>query len=211
VIRKLPALLIAFAMIAPAAAARAASSELTLGAHSMARCLYDKHRKDALAMLAATAAAEAGRLHNRLVSMRPCSEMTVEIPSSGEVAIQPPRENLRGMVAEAALRDVPGAGELGPLETPPPSARDWFAATGREAAVDAMAVCMADRHPIGIRKLLAAAPTSGEESGVLQALAAVLPQCLPQGVTLKANREAFRAALAEAFYHRATSPLLAAK
>ena len=70
---------------------------------------------------------------------------------------------------------------------------------------------MADRHPIGIRKLLSTAPASGEEREVIQALGAVLPQCLPQGVTLKANREAFRATLAEALFHRATSPVPAVK
>ena len=212
-IRAVAAVLLVGAIVAVAPAAYAAVSgpEFTRAGHRLAQCLYTRRKADVIAALDATTAEQAARHQTILRTSRACENVTVATRQVEGASVSAPDDILRGMLAEAALRDVAVAADLGPLEAEPGYARNWFPATGRNAVVDEMAVCMAARHPIGIRKLLGTAPESSEELDVIKALGGVLAPCLPQGATLKANRQSFRAALAEAFYHRATAPVLATK
>jgi hypothetical protein len=211
--RSLLAILAAGAMLAPAVPAQAATSgpEFTRAGHKLAQCLYTKRKTEVVGALGASTAERASYYQTMLRNSPACSNVTVTTRQVEGASVSAPDDIMRGMYAEAALRDVRAAADLGPLSAEPSYTRDWFAATGRQAVVDEMAVCMAAQHPIGIRKLLGTAPESPEELEVIRALGGVLAPCLPQGATLKANRQTFRAALAEAFYHRATTPVLAAK
>ncbi|MFD2499116.1 hypothetical protein ACFSTI_10125 [Rhizorhabdus histidinilytica] len=118
---------------------------------------------------------------------------------------------LRGMMAEAVLEKTTKDEALQPLPAATGGAyqRDWFAITGRDRTVDEMAVCTAEQNPAGIRDLLATRPESAEELAAVKAVGATLGPCLPQGATLKANRQSLRAALAEALFHRSTEPVVA--
>ncbi len=211
--RSVFALMLAGAMLAPTVPAAAASSgpEFTRAGHKLAQCLYTKRKTDVVGALGASTAEQAARYQNMLRNGTACSNITVTTREVEGASVSAPDDIMRGMLAEAALRDVRAASDLGPLEAEPSYARSWFAATGRQPVVDEMAVCMAAQHPIGVRKLLGTAPESGEELEVIKALGGVLAPCLPQGATLKANRQTFRAALAEALYHRAITPVMAAK
>jgi hypothetical protein len=211
--RSLLAVMLAGAMLAPAVSAHAAMSgpEFTRAGHKLAQCLYSKRKTDVVGALGASTAEQAARYQSILRNSPACSNVTVTTREVEGASVSAPDDVLRGMLAEAALRDVAAAANLGPAPAEPSYMRDWFSATGRNAVVDEMAVCMAAQHPIGIRKLLGTTPESAEELEVVKALSGVLAPCLPQGATLKANRQAFRAALAEAYYHRATAPVLATK
>jgi len=115
---------------------------------------------------------------------------------------------MRGVLAEAAVAERPEAATLPALPPPPEKAdyvRDWFALSGRDPTVDEMAVCVAEQNPMGIRALIATKAETPEEKAAVQSIAPSLGPCLPQGATLKANRESLRAALADAFYHRLTA------
>jgi hypothetical protein len=110
---------------------------------------------------------------------------------------------LRGIFADQALTRNRHA--VAPPALPSHSqsyVRTWFAATGRAAAVDEMAACMADTDPASIMGLLRTAPGSWDEQSWMQSLPASLSRCLRVGVHLDANRGALRAALADALYQR---------
>jgi hypothetical protein len=110
---------------------------------------------------------------------------------------------LRGMFAEQALLLNKNASLPAALPLRAQSYdRPWFAATGRAAAVDEMAACMADTDPASIMGLLRTAPDSWDEQAWMTSLPASLSRCLTAGVHLDANRAALRAALADALYQR---------
>jgi len=207
--RNLIAIMLAGAMLAPAGAAHAASSgpEFTRAGHRLAQCLYSKRKAEVLAILGATTAEQAQRFATILRTSTACSDVTVTTREIEGGSINAPGDIFRGMLAEAALRQIDGG--LAPGAALASYQRGWFAATGRDPAVDEMAVCTAEVNPAAVRGLLETTPDSATETAAAQALGATLGPCLPQGATLKANRQSLRAALAEALYHRASSPALA--
>ena len=205
--RNLIALMLAGAMLAPVAAHAASSApDYTRAGHKLAECLYTKRKADVLGLLNTTSAEEALRLHTMLRNGTACSNVTVNTSEAEGVSVFAPQDVMRGMLAEAALGKIGNADALAPVSAPASYQRDWFAATSRNPAVDEMAVCTAETNPAGVRDLLGTTPESPEELAAAQSLSATLGPCLPQGATLKANRQALRAALAEALYHRATAP-----
>jgi hypothetical protein len=74
--------------------------------------------------------------------------------------------------------------------------------TQRDPIVDEMATCTADVNPMGTLALLQTEAYSDAEMAAVQTLAPDIGRCLRAGATLKANRQAMRAALAEALYQR---------
>jgi len=210
--RNLIVVMLAGALLAPAGAAHAARSgpEFTRAGHKLAQCLYTKRKSDVLAMLGATSADQAQRYDRILRNGNACSDVTVNTREIEGGSVNAPADILRGMLAEAALGKI-DTRSLAPVAAPANYQRSWFVATGRNPAVDEMAVCTAEMNPAGIHALLKTTPDSGEELAAAQSLGATLGPCLPQGATLKANRQALRAALAEAIYHRVTAPAVAAK
>ncbi|HEX5238498.1 MAG TPA: hypothetical protein VFW39_08555 [Sphingomicrobium sp.] len=86
--------------------------------------------------------------------------------------------------------------------------RPWFAATGRNPAVDEMGACMADTDPAGIIGLIRTTPGTTDESNAISGMSTALTKCLSAGMRLDASRGALRAALADALYQRLSNPAL---
>ncbi|MFZ5703798.1 MAG: hypothetical protein ACOY5R_00860 [Pseudomonadota bacterium] len=176
-------------------------------AHRTAECLYFKRGSDVRAFLAARNDADLQRYGRALSKSVECARAQLtDTPSIEGAAVMAPADVMRGMYAEAALLKMKTDDALQPLPAQPSYARDWFAVTGRPAAIDEMGACTADQNPAGIHALLSTAPESAEEIAATKALGATLGPCLPQGATLKANRQSLRAVLAEALYQRAVAP-----
>lgn len=210
-IRNSFAIMFAVAMLAPAVAVQAATSgpALTRAGHKLAQCLYSKRKADVLGALNAASADQAKRFSRTLRNGTACRDVTVTTREIEGGSIVAPEDVLRGMLAEAALGRIHAVSSLAPVTGATSYWRSWFVATGRHAAVDEMAVCTAEVNPGAVLGLLKTAPDSAEELATAQSLSATLGPCLPQGATLKANRQSLRAALAEALYHRAAAPAMA--
>lgn len=117
---------------------------------------------------------------------------------------------LRGDLAEQKLLAEPdGVAALQPLPLQQKRyMRPWFAATGRNPAVDEMGACMADTDPAGIMGLIRTAPGTTDESNAISGMSTALTKCLSAGTRLDASRGALRAALADALYQRLSNPAL---
>jgi hypothetical protein len=117
---------------------------------------------------------------------------------------------LRGKLAEQELlANVQRVAALQPLALQQKRyIRPWFAATGRNPAVDEMGACMADTDPAGIMSLIRTTPGTSDESTAIGGLSAALTKCLSAGTRLDASRSALRAALADALYQRLSNPAL---
>lgn len=211
--RSMLAVMAAGAMIAPLATpaqARSLSADAAVTAHKVAKCIYARRPADVAAALGTTAAGDYQRYHAILSRSPQCRDIGVESAMIDGATVVVPADILRGMLAEEAL-----AGSrfrsLQPVQSGADYKRPWFAATGRPAAVDEMAVCTAEQNPAGVRVLIEAQPESSGELEAIQGLSATLGACLPQGATLSANRQSLRAALADALYQRAIAPAMAAK
>lgn len=211
--RSLFAIMLAGAMLAPAAVAQAATSgpEFTRAGHQLAQCLYDRRKADVVALLGAVSAEQARHYGAMLRNGTACRDVTVNTREIEGGSVVAPDDVFRGMLAEAALQKAGRLPTLEPVTAPAAYQRGWFAATTRNPAVDEMAVCTVEVNPAAVRELLRTPPETTEELAAVQSLSATLGPCLPQGATLKANRQSLRAALAEAFYHRAHAPAVAGK
>ena len=181
--------------------------EMVRTGHLLAQCFYARRKPSVLALLNAESADAAARASRSLRSVSDCSLIMMSTPRVEGVSVQMPEDIRRGMFAEAALRDIASVDTIAPVSTETSYVRSWFVVTGRVPAVDEMAVCTAAQNPDGIRALLATKPETPEELKAAQSLAPTLGPCLPQGATLKANRQSLRAALAEALFHRAVAPM----
>ncbi|KRB80716.1 hypothetical protein ASE00_16930 [Sphingomonas sp. Root710] len=181
-------------------------------AHRFAACLYLKRGASVRGLMTSLAPADQERYERSLSRQVDCNNSVTL--SDGAVAeglqITSSPDVMRGMYAEAILDTIKDDEALQPAPSQASYTREWFAITGRDPIVDEMAVCVADQNPAGIRALLATSAETPEELAAARALAPSLGPCLPQGATLKANRQGLRAALAEALFHRATAPALAA-
>jgi hypothetical protein len=212
--RSLLAVLAAGATLVASAAtpafAEVSQTDLAKAGHKLAQCLYSKRRADVVASLATDSAAEFDRYYRLFSRSQQCGDVGISNADVEGMSFTVPADVLRGMLAEVALGDQKKLYTLQPVQGASYQ-RGWFAATGRNAAVDEMAVCTADQNPDGVRSLIATAPQSDDEKGAVQSLSPTLGSCLPQGATLNANRQALRAALADALYQRATAPALASK
>lgn len=111
---------------------------------------------------------------------------------------------LRGQLAgQLLIAEGDGVAALQPLPLQQKRyIRPWFAATGRNPAVDEMAVCMADTDPASVMGLMRTQHGSSVEQARMGTLRASLARCLRAGLHLDANRAALRAALADALYQR---------
>lgn len=212
--RSMLAVMAAGAMIAPAATpahAATLSADAALTGHKVAKCLYTKRRADVVAALGASNEADYQRYYVALSRSPQCRDIGIESAEVEGAAVVVPADILRGMLAEQALANSAKVRALQPVAGEASYQRPWFAATGRNATVDEMAVCTVDQNPAGVRELIDAKPEGDAELGAVRALSATLGACLPQGATLSANRQSLRAALADALYQRASASAMAAK
>lgn len=181
-----------------------------VGARDMAKCLFHRHKREAMAMLAAGSSAES-QLHDRRLSGEvECMSMMVSNDLVDTRIVSYPHDVLRGMFAEMALQDArDAASRLQPLPLEQKRyLRPWFEATSRNSAVDEMGVCIADTNPSGIIALIGTEPESPREDAAFASLNDSLGKCLSAGTRLQASRQALRAALAEALYQRLRNPAL---
>lgn len=116
-------------------------------------------------------------------------------------------DGLRGMLSEALLRrSMPRVVALAPLARQQAYERPWFAVSTRNLVVDEMATCVADVDPADVASLIKSEPYSGGEGVAFGKLGVQFGPCLRVNAKLQANRQALRAALAEALFQRVYAP-----
>jgi hypothetical protein len=183
-------------------------------ATKMASCLVTKREAGARAYVAAYSADESDRQGAELFREVSCLSF-MNIGGSGmsdTIQFSFPREILRGKFAEALLKKQSDAIAVLPaLALAKDYSRPWFAASGRNPVIDEMGVCVADTNPNGVAGILATTAYSKEEATAFGAVMPNLGTCLRVGAKLQANRQALRAALADALYQRLTRPGLEAQ
>jgi hypothetical protein len=180
---------------------------------------------DAERYVACLAETQPARVHELLqagsnvVANRPYRELTDDVRCFAKVfdgrKYRPaeaslPMDMLRGKLAEHALLNA--ASQVAALQPLPLQQkryiRPWFAATGRNAAIDEMGACMADIDPASIVALIRTEPASSSEDSAIGAMSPALTKCLSAGIRLEATRAALRAALADALYERLNNPAM---
>lgn len=175
-----------------------------------AACLADSHEAQARELLLASTLDATRRPYRALVDDSRClSRVFDDQPfSPGDDAFS--TATLRGNLAEQLLlRHYAQLSSLQPLPLQQKRyVRPWFAATGRHPAVDEMATCMADTDPAGVMALIKTELGSGEEWGAFDAMSAALTKCLSAGTRVSVDKQAIRAALADALYQRLNNPQL---
>ena len=169
-------------------------------------CMVAHHRLNAAALLQATDKVAVAKINEAFGDETECEKLDDnETASVG--AFQYPMDIFRGMVAETLLAPVlDQAASLPKLPVEKAYSRLWFAMSGRNPAVDSMAVCLAENAPSGVAGLLRTGSYTPAEMTALQALGPSLGQCLQANVKLQANRQTLRAAIAEGLYHRLMDP-----
>jgi hypothetical protein len=201
------------AIVAAAAAFASPAAARTIGdvrtTAQLGTCMYISHKATALQLLNSSAADESDRALVRLRDEQSCFD---RLPTDSHLDTDVAAFSkglMRGLVAEAALRDSSAAAALQPLPFQQKRyIRPWFVATGRDPAVDEMSACIADTDPSGILAMIATAPGSSQESWALGNISPWLGKCLAAGAQLHSDRAALRAALADALYQRVRDPEL---
>ena len=173
-------------------------------------CLAARQPQDVRSLLSTNNTETAERAYTHLSNNSRCFNESV-----GDRQFMPDEMNLsmgvmRGNLAEQALIAEPAKVEaLQPLPLQQKRyIRTWFAATGRNPAVDEMGACMADTNSAGIMDLLRTLPGSSQESAAIGALAPSIGKCLSAGTRLDADPRGLRTALADALYQRVSNPSL---
>lgn len=175
-------------------------------------CLSQTQHSKAMELLQANAGDAAQRPYRQLAEDSGCfAKVYDDKPySASDAAFS--IDMLRGKLAERALASADA--KVRALEPLPLQQkryeRPWFAATGRNTAVDEMGACMADTDPAGIIELIGTEPDGSDESAAIGAMSQALTKCLSAGTRLDASRQALRAALADALYQRLYNPALSA-
>jgi hypothetical protein len=179
-------------------------------AEQFAACLSETRPAQVGALLHASSAAAAHTPYYALADDDRCFSRVFGNkpfrPEDAGISI----DMLRGRLAEQALlAAAPPTEALQPLPLQQRRyIRPWFAATGRNSAVDEMAACIADTDPAGIMALVRTTAGSNDENGAISGLSQSLAKCLSAGTRLDASRPALRAALADALYQRVNNPSL---
>lgn len=166
-------------------------------------CAVSRRRDEMTYLLAATNEDDFASAAKSVTDVDRCAKGTEEQAAAPLLAtIGPKRGIVRGMVAETLLRGHSHKPLAALPNKPKVATRTWFWASGRERAVDEMAVCVANTNPAGIEAVLATQPGSRAQNTALQALSPSLGACLAKGYQLNTGPAGLRAALAEAYYHR---------
>lgn len=183
-----------------------------LAAHELARCMVNKRERAVRDLLASTSPEQATKVRSRLMGEMQCfnAMMAVNDLVEGRSVLFPP-DVLRGMLAEHLLKKQPARVGLLPQLQPLQQiyVRPWYPGTSRDSIVDEMATCVAEVNPAGTFGMLGTEPYSAAERAAMGTLGVDFGRCLRAGAKLRANRQALRAALAEALYQR-TQPWLVA-
>ena len=186
---------------------QAAEAKAASQGHAAAKCIVNKKRQATERLLSSTDAATVKKVYKDLWAGDLTCYSGFEDNDSGFVegrVIDAPFDVMRGMLAEELVRrDAAGVGRL-PVLQPLNQiySRPWYAVTARDPIVDEMATCVADVNPVGTLALFQTEAYTEAEMAVVRNLSADFGRCLRAGARLTANRQALRAALAEALYQR---------
>ena len=182
-------------------------SQSVIDTHLYAECVVHRRSAQSADYLKLTDPQQTSIARINLGRDIQCTNAQVSSEFSTEQRLDVPTDLYRGMIAEALMAS------RFPRSTPPalPLTRTyvspWAAVSGRAAPVEEMGLCVAATNPAGIKAVLATHPESEEELVALRALSPSMGPCLAANVKLTANRQGIRATLAEALYHRLTSPV----
>jgi hypothetical protein len=203
-------LVVLMALGLSSAFAASSASAQSDSARRYAECLTQMRPNEVRALLHASSADVANKPYRALSDDDRCFSRVF-----GERQYQPQDASfsidvLRGKLAEQELlSNIERVAALQPLPLQQKRyIRPWFAATGRNPAVDEMGACMADTDPAGIVGLIRTTPGTTDESNAIGALSPALTKCLSAGTRLDASRSALRAAVADALYQRLSNPAL---
>jgi hypothetical protein len=186
---------------------QAAEAKAAAQGHAAAKCIVNKRRQSTERMLSSTDPATVKKAYKDLWAGDLTCYSGFEDNDSGFVegrVIDAPFDVMRGMLAEELVRrDAATVGRL-PVLQPLHQiySRPWYAVTARDPIVDEMATCVADVNPVGTLALFQTDAYTDGEMAVVRNLSADFGRCLRAGARLTANRQALRAALAEALYQR---------
>lgn len=181
-----------------------ADRERASGAHEVAYCLVGRKGGAVKQFLSATSREESIRLGSRLSGdVEGCMMIRAANDLVEAQRIRYPFDILRGMLAEQLVKQDRGkfAG-LAALPIQKVYGRPWHVATGRNAAVDEMATCVAETNPQGVLALLQTDAYTDAEQTAFAGLVPFFGPCLAAGTKLEGKAEPLRAALAEALYQR---------
>ena len=176
-----------------------------LAAHEMARCMVNKRERVVRELLASTSQEQAKKVDRRLNGEMQCFNAMLEVNDFVEGRVVAfPQDVLRGMLAEHMLKKEPTRVRMLPQLQPLQQiyVRPWYPSTARDPIVDELATCVAEVNPAGTFAMLRTEPYSAVEGAAMGTLGADFGRCLRAGAKLRANRQALRAALAEALYQR---------
>lgn len=206
---KLLFVVLAASTVVVASGSAAATTDPDLGQRYVA-CVAQSRSADVQALLHASTAEAAQRPYRVLANDSRCFDRAFGDQQYRPEEASFPIGALRGRLAgRALLAAEPRAAALQPLALMQKRyIRPWFAATGRNAAVDEMGACMADTDPRAVLALVRTDWGSSSESAAIAAMSASLTKCLSAGTRLEASRPALRAALADALYQRLNNPAL---
>ena len=171
-------------------------------------CAVAKFPMQGRALLSASDIKTAESAAERLLRREECNMLGISSSTSDSVQFHIPLDVMRGMAAEELLNShFDEAARLPRLSVEKSYTRPWFAVTGRDSSVDAMAVCLAEINAADDVGLLRTEAYSPAEMAAVQTLGPSLGQCLQVGYKLHANRQTLRAAIAEGLYHRLMDPV----
>jgi hypothetical protein len=144
--------------------------ESVRAAHNLADCVYLKNGAAVRASLNLADGKEAKRRLSAIRTKGTCIGISTVADDSEVQRANIPTDIYRGMLAESALQQGKLAVSLMPLERKPTYVAEWFAATGRDIAIDEMGACVAETDPAGIRALIATTAQTTEEARAISAL-----------------------------------------
>ena len=179
-----------------------------LTAHEIARCVIERRERQTREFLASVDPDQSRALFRRLGAELDCFALTETSERVEATAVAFPRDIARGMFAEQLIKkNMATFAVLAPLARVASYSRSWYAVSGRASTVDEMGTCAAETAPASIVTLIRTQPYSDGEGAAFAALSPTLGACLVAGAKLDANRQALRAALADALYQRIANPV----
>jgi hypothetical protein len=176
----------------------------------MAICLYERYPAPAQKLLQSTTAREAEDAYAYLLEEPVCASRVIGNRDFTADEVLGAIHLMRGMLAEQALAGLRTSAKALPALPVHQKqyVRPWFAASGRQPAVDEMAACVADTNPAAVLALLDTAPSSAGEGAAMGRLDPAIKRCLTANLRLMVAARPIRAALADALYQRVRHPQL---
>lgn len=186
------------------------AEESVIAAHRYARCIANKRTGSARRLLEVTTEAEY-ETYNRVLGREvTCSSLVDSVIQQTGQSVAMSRDVYRGNMAEAVMRSAGAQPVPAALPLQAQYSSPFTEVSGRNVVVEEMGVCLAATQPAAVAGVLASDPASAGEAAAIRVMTPMLVQCLTANAKLTANRQALRATMAEAYYHRLTAPVATA-